>query len=145
MLASPNMEAKSQLLSLNKPKKMVNYQQRWILDLDYFMQKYSWDLCVRVGSSFLLHLTPNTSPEPHLQKVLPCGHPCHTWDLGLMIPCEAGNPNFHALNGLNCMGWPQVTWDLRLETRCEVVNPNFHVPTVDIARVFDLKWLGTED
>ena len=62
-----------------------------------------------------------------------------------MIPCGAGNPNFHALNGLDCMGWPQVTWDLRLETRCEVVNPNLHVPTADIARVFDLKWLETED
>ena len=36
------------------------------------------------GSRFLLDPTLNTSPKPHLQKLLPCGHPCHTWDLG---PC----------------------------------------------------------
>ena len=39
-------------------------------------------LVLRVGTTFLLGPTLNTSPEPHLQKVLPCGHPCHTWDLG---------------------------------------------------------------
>ena len=27
--------------------------------------------------------TLNTSSKPHLQKMLPCKHPCHTWDLGL--------------------------------------------------------------
>ena len=38
-------------------------------------------LVLRVGSSFLLDPTLNTSPKPHLQKVLPCRHPCHTKDL----------------------------------------------------------------
>ena len=42
-------------------------------------------IVLRVGSKvvFLLNPTLNTSPEPHLQKVLLCGHPCHlrkTWD-----------------------------------------------------------------
>ena len=37
---------------------------------------------LRVGSSFWLHPTLNTSPKPDLQKMLPCKHPCHTWDLG---------------------------------------------------------------
>ena len=37
---------------------------------------------LRVRFSFLLHTTLATSPEPHLQIVLSCRHPCHTWDLG---------------------------------------------------------------
>ena len=41
-------------------------------------------LVLRVGSDFLL----DKSPKPHLQKVLPCGHPCHPWDLGLVTKCE---------------------------------------------------------
>ena len=41
-----------------------------------------------VGSNFLLNPTRNTSPQPHLQQVLPCRQPCHTWDLGLGNPCE---------------------------------------------------------
>ena len=56
-------------------------------------------LVLRVGTTFLLGPTLNTSPEPHLQKVLPCGHPCHTWDLGLGTPCEVASPTFYALNG----------------------------------------------
>ena len=35
-------------------------------------------LVLRVGSSFLQDPALNTSHEPHLQKVLPCRHPCHT-------------------------------------------------------------------
>ena len=38
-------------------------------------------LVLRVGYGFLLNPTLNRSPEPRLQKVLSCGHPCHTWDL----------------------------------------------------------------
>ena len=51
-----------------------------------------------VGSSCLLDPTLNTSPKHHLQKALPCRHPCHTWDLGLGTPREVVSPNFHALN-----------------------------------------------
>ena len=64
----------------------------------------------RVGCSFLLDPTLNTTPKPHLQKVLPCRHSCHTWDLRLGIPCEVVSPNFHTLNDWDCMEWPQVTW-----------------------------------
>ena len=31
--------------------------------------------------------------------------------LRLRNACEMVNPNFHALNGWDCMDWPQVTWD----------------------------------
>jgi hypothetical protein len=62
--ASPNMKAKSQLLSFKKPLKYDYLSLK--LDLDYFMQ-----LVLKVGSNFLLDPTPNESPEPHLQKVLP--------------------------------------------------------------------------
>ena len=40
----------------------------------------------------------HSSPKPHLQKVLPCKHACHTWDLGLGTPCEVVSSNFHALD-----------------------------------------------
>jgi hypothetical protein len=42
------------------------------------------------------------------------GHPCHTRDLGLGIPCEVVSPNFHAHNGWDCTYWPQVFWDYGL-------------------------------
>ena len=58
-------------------------------NLDKFMQKRSSGLVLRVGFSVLL----DPSPEPHVQKVMPCRHPCHTWD-----PCEVVSLNFHALN-----------------------------------------------
>jgi hypothetical protein len=45
-------------------------------------------LVLWVVSSFMLNPTLNTSPKPHLQIVLPCRHPCRTWDLGLRPPCE---------------------------------------------------------
>ena len=50
MLVSPNIEAKSQLLSLKKP---LEYGSLLVKsDLDYFMQKYSQDLCWELGLAF---------------------------------------------------------------------------------------------
>jgi hypothetical protein len=40
-------------------------------------------VCVVSWVHLLLIPTPNKSPEPHLHKVLPCRHPCHTWNLRL--------------------------------------------------------------
>ena len=102
---------------------MVNYYKIWILIP--LCEYDSRGLCLRVGSSFLLGPTPNTSSESHLQKVLACEHPCYTWDLGLGTPCEVMSPNFHALNSWHCTDWPQVTWNLGLGTPCEVVSPIF--------------------
>ena len=68
-------------------------------------------LVLRVGSSFLLVPTLNTSPKPYLQIVLWCRHPCHTWDLEHGTLCEVVSPNFHALNGWDCTYGSQVTWD----------------------------------
>ena len=52
-------------------------------DLDYFMQKYE------LGFAFCsTQLSNYTSPNSHLQKVLPCKHACHTWDLQLGTPYE---------------------------------------------------------
>jgi hypothetical protein len=65
MLASPDMEAKSQLLSLNKPLKCRLHPLRSYLDC--FMQKKFGDLWSKLGIAFIL----NTSSKPHLQKVLP--------------------------------------------------------------------------
>ena len=49
---------------------------------------------LRVGSSFLLDPTLNTNPKPYPQKVLPCRHPCHTWDLelGTRVKLEVPTP-----------------------------------------------------
>jgi hypothetical protein len=59
----------------------------------------------------LLNPILNTSSKSRLQKVLPCRHPCHTWDLGLRTLCEVVSPNIHALNNWDCTDWPRVTWD----------------------------------
>ena len=77
---------------------MVYFHWSWILII--LCKLSSGDLLVlRVGSSFLLNPTLNTSPKPHPRKVLPCKHPCHTSDLGLGTPCEVVRPNFHVING----------------------------------------------
>ena len=50
--------------------------------LSLFYAKIFAGLGLRVGYSFFLDPTCNTSPKPHLQKALPGRHPCHSWDLG---------------------------------------------------------------
>ena len=90
-------------------------QEPFKVDLDHFMQKNSrhlyWELGLAFCSTWL-----NTNPKPHLQEVLPCRHPCHTWDLRLGTPCEVVSPHFYILNIWDCIDWPQVTWDLGLGT-----------------------------
>ena len=66
--------------------------------MSIYHQEYD-TLLLRVGSSFLDNLNLNTSPQLHLQKVLLCKHPCHTWDSGLGTLREVVSPNSHALNG----------------------------------------------
>ena len=76
-----------------------------------FYAKIFSGLGFRVGSSLLLNPTCNTSPKPCLQKMLPCRHPCHSWDLGLGTPCEVISLTSHALNDWDCVEWDHVTWD----------------------------------
>lgn len=40
--------------------------------------------------------------------------------------CEVISPNFHALNGCDCMDWPQVTRDLGLGTQQASSNKLYH-------------------
>jgi hypothetical protein len=61
-----------------KHESRVNYHENLIFD-DFFNAKMLEGLKLRVGSRFLLDPTLNTSPKPHLQEVLPCRHPSHTW------------------------------------------------------------------
>ena len=79
----------------------------------------SAELVLRVGSGFLFDPTLNTSFKPHLQRLLPCRNPYHTWHLWLGTPCEVVSPHFYALNGWDCTNWPELTWDLGLGTPCE--------------------------
>ena len=79
---------------------MDSYHQRRILII---YAKIIVGLVLRVRSSFGLDPTLNTSLKPHLQNLLSCKHPCHTWDLRLGAPCELVSPNFHALNIGDCM------------------------------------------
>ena len=97
VLASPNMEAKSKLLSFQKP-----FKYGWLslkLELDHFKQKDSHELWWALGLSCWLNPILNTSHEPYLQNVFPCRHPCHTWDFGTWDPHEVVSPNSHALDG----------------------------------------------
>ena len=72
MSTSPDLEAKSRLLSL---KSLLKYG---------FYAKQAQDLCCELGLAFC--------PKPHLQDLLPCRHPCHTWVLRLGTPCEVVSP-----------------------------------------------------
>ena len=81
MLASPNIDAKvptceSQIITKIWFKLIK-------VGTSLFYAKIFVELGLRVGSSFLLDPTRNTSSISHLQKMMPCRHPCHTWDLGL--------------------------------------------------------------
>ena len=113
MLASPNTEAMSQLLSLKKPSKYVFPSSK--SDLDYFMQKYSQDSCWELGLAFCL---TQLSIQVRLLTSKKC---CHVdihvilETLRLGTPWEVVSPNFHALNGWDCTDRPQVTWDLGLQ------------------------------
>ena len=49
-----------------------------------FYAKIITRMFLRVGFTFLLDSTLDTCPKPHLQEVLSCKHPCHTWDLELV-------------------------------------------------------------
>ena len=82
MLASPTRVSKSQLLSLEKTLKYGLISVIEVGSLSFHAQKLV-GVVLRVGSSFLLDSPPNTSPKPHLQKVLPWRNSYHIWDLGL--------------------------------------------------------------
>ena len=98
---------------------------------------YSWlyyakeflGLVVRVGFSFLLNQTLNTSPKSHLQKVLPCRCPCHTWDHvwsgKSQLPCSQQM----RLHGLTLSDLELRTWDpgeLALSTWYQFVGLEFY-------------------
>ena len=107
---SPNMKTKFRFMSLKKPLEYGIYSLKSVL---MFCNKFSGFL-LRVGCSFLLHPTFNTSLESHLQKVLSCRHLCRTWDWGLGTPCEVKAPNFHALENWDCTDRPRVNWKWEL-------------------------------
>ena len=78
----------------------------WLFDAGKFTGFVS-----RVGSSFMLDPTLNTSPEPHIQKVSSCGHSCHTWD-----PVWSGQSQLPCsqqlrLHGLTSSDLGLETWD----------------------------------
>ena len=81
ILACPNLEAKSQLLSFKLLLK------KWLVIIEvgslFLYAKIFAGFVLRVESRLLLDPSLNTSLKPHLQKVLSCGHPCHTLNLGL--------------------------------------------------------------
>ena len=80
-----------------------------------FYAKKFLGLVLRVGSSFLLNPTLNMRPEPHLQKVLPCRHPCHTWNLG---PVWSGKSQLPSSQWLSLQGL--TSSKLGLGTHCEL-------------------------
>ena len=94
LLASPNMKAKSQLWASIKTFKTYIIYINWSRISIVLCIRFCAGLVSRVGLVCVLNLTLTTSPEPHLQWVLPCRHPRHTWD-----PCEVASPKFHALYG----------------------------------------------
>jgi hypothetical protein len=59
------------------------------------MQNMFVGLGLKVGLAFGSTQVPSLKPK----KLLPCRHPCHSWDLGLGTLCEVVSPNVRALNG----------------------------------------------
>ena len=94
---------------------MVHYHWSWILII---LWKILTGLMLRVVSSFLPDPTLNISVKPHLQKALPCGHPCHTWDLGLGT-VSSGKYSLPCSQRLRLHGCTST--DLGLGTPCEPV------------------------
>jgi hypothetical protein len=88
-----------------------------------FLCKYVCSLGWKLGLAFCSTQLTTQVPSLTSEKMMPCRHPCHSWDLGLGTPCEVLSSNFHALNNWNCTDWPQVTWNLGLGTQCELA-PN---------------------
>jgi hypothetical protein len=113
------------------------------------MQNYSRNLCWKLGlASFLLDPPLNTSPK--LQKVLPCRHPCHTWNLrpvwsgkvptfilstaeipridsGPQIPCEPALNYQHSREEIRDVAshwWMPNDWRLW----CTAKSRSWHVP-----------------
>ena len=99
---NPNNVSKSQhegKVPTFEPNKLLNYAL-YSLKVDFlFFYANSLGIVLRIGSSFLLDPTLNTSPKPRLQKMLPSRHQCHTWDLGFGTMSQIVSPNFHDLNG----------------------------------------------
>lgn len=64
---------------------MIEYHQSWIFIT------LSTNICGTCVQNWvdqktnLLDLTFTTSLEPHFQKVLPCRHSCHPWDLEALV------------------------------------------------------------
>ena len=105
-LPSSNLEAKLQLLSMKESYKSFLI----IIKLGFwlFYAKIFTCLGLRVGSSFLLYPTLDTSHKPHVREIVAMSY------LGLRTPSEVVSPNFRALNSRDCM--EQVTWDLWVGT-----------------------------
>ena len=122
MIDHPHHESASSydLFTFGPNSQVRTFESQEIMKVWFlFIKSGSW-LVWRVGSSFLLNPTFNTSPKTHLQTMLLHKHPCHTWDTWFGIPCEVVSPNFHALNGWDCTNWLYMTWDL-----CELALTNY--------------------
>ena len=88
----------------------------------FYITKKSWNLCCKLGLRFLLNPTLNTSPDLHLEKVLPCRRPCHTWDIELVSQLPSSQqPRLHK-SPYNALGLR--TW-----------VPTSMLSTADIARI----------
>ena len=85
LLATPNMEGKSQLVSLKWSLKYGRVSSK--PDLDYIMQKRSRDLGWELRLTFCLTQLATQVPSLIYKKCCHVArHPCHSWGLGLG-PC----------------------------------------------------------
>ena len=126
-LASPNMEAKAQLVSLKEAiKKRGFYSSK--SDMNYFMQDILGHVS-RARSRFSLDPTLHTSPKPPGPKKC-----CHvgihialgTWDL-----YETGESQLACASTAEfCTDWPRVEVGLRTRSGTRVNRASYTLPTL---------------
>ena len=146
MPTSPNMEAKSQVLSLKKSLKQGLISVKvsfWLLhakkisglcelglalcsthcNTEYHDQCYGQRACIHAGiyirALFLLFLLLCSTQHSTQIAHLTSKKLCHVGNHAILKtwdPCEVVRPNFHILNGRGWKDWPQVKWALGLGT-----------------------------
>ena len=129
MSASPNFE----------PRETIKI---WLIIIKvgsqlFYAKIFAW-LVLKVWCSFLFNMSPNTSLKPRLQKkVLPCRHPCHSWDPVWSGKSQPSWSQWLRLHGLTSSDFGLRTWASKWT--CPKITFNLEHSRVQDKRAFEIK------